>query len=69
MNLIGTKNIKSGWCVLLTKYNYDRLIKYGECYGKIRSPENANRKYSKSESQIFNWNKREWNITWVKSNK
>ena len=65
-NLIGTKNIKSGWCVLLTKYNYNRMLKYGECYGRIRLPENINRTYSKSESQIFNWNKKEWIITWVK---
>ncbi len=68
-DLIGVKNIKSGWNVLLTKYNYERLIKYGECYGRTRSHEKNDRKYSKFESQIFNWNKKEWNVTWVKSNK
>lgn len=64
-SLIGVKNVNTGWCVLLDSHDYERMLKYGECYGRMRSPFRYSGKYEKSKNQIFNWNKNEWNVVWV----
>lgn len=64
--IIRAKNINSGWKIQLTKYNYNRMIQYGSCFGKMQAPNREYGPFSKTESEIFNWNKKEWMLLWKK---
>lgn len=64
--VIRAKNIKNGWKAQLTKYNYDMMKRYGKCFGKMQGPEIWNNMFSKVEHEIFNYDKKEWELTWRK---
>jgi len=64
--IIRLRNINTGWKVQITKYNYDMMLKNNKCYGKVQAPEIWNKHFSKNESEIFAFNKKEWVIIWRK---
>ena len=64
--VVRLRNINTGWKVQITKYNYDMMLRNNKCYGKVQAPEVWNMYFSKNESEIFAFNKKEWEIIWRK---
>lgn len=64
--VVRLRNINTGWKVQITKYNYDMMLRNNKCYGKVQAPEAWNMYFSKKESEIFAFNKKEWEIIWRK---
>lgn len=64
--IIRVRNIKTGWKAQISKYNYDMMLKYNKCSGKVQGPDSWSANFSKTEKEIFNFNKREWEIIWRK---
>ncbi len=64
--VVRLRNINTGWKVQITKYNYDMMLRNNKCYGKVQAPEAWNMYFSKNESEIFAFNKKEWEIIWRK---
>ena len=64
--VIRVRNVKTGWKVQITKYNYDMMIKNNKCHGKIQGPDSWCTKFSTNENEIFNFNKQEWELIWRK---
>lgn len=65
-HVVRLRNINTGWKVQITKYNYDMMLRNNKCYGKVQAPEAWNIYFSKNESEIFAFNKKEWKIIWRK---
>lgn len=42
------------------------MLRNNKCYGKVQAPEAWNMYFSKNESEIFAFNKKEWEIIWRK---
>ena len=42
------------------------MKKHGVCYGKLQRPETWNYKFYKNESEIYNFDKKEWELIWRK---
>lgn len=64
--IIRIRNINTGWKVQINRYNYNMMIKTNKCYGKIQGPESWSTNFSKIENEIYNFNKKEWEIIWRK---
>ena len=64
--VIRARNIKNNWKVQLTRFNYYEMKKHGVCYGKLQRPETWNYKFYKNESEIYNFDKKEWELIWRK---
>ena len=42
------------------------MLKDNKCYGKVQGPETFSTHFSQKECEIFNYNKKEWELIWRK---
>jgi competence CoiA-like predicted nuclease len=64
--VIRVRNINTGWKAQINKYNYKMMLKDNKCYGKVQGPETFSTHFSQKECEIFNYNKKEWELIWRK---
>lgn len=65
-NIMIVKNIKTGWKVMISKYDYMLLMKTNQCYGKVQGPNSWSTSYSKKKHKIFGFYDKQWELIWRK---